>query len=405
MKRKNVSAVSKRVPRVMAIVSMQGNFGAEVMRGVFSHLAGSSDWGIEIVRSSADFTPEKVHVAKTHRIDGVLVAVNPGREDSFAALAASGIPFVTVETYSPRLLARKTGSVHVRIDNQAIGREAARSFLAQGRFATFAYIPHLPEREWSRLREEGFRETLSGKRLQCETFSPPPGEDMDPVSMRGHLAKWLRRLPPPVALFVADDNTAHNVLQTCRTVHLNVPNTIAVLGVDNETLICEHTIPTLSSIQPDFEEAGRLAAESLDRLMKARSACRAPSVMLFSEGKCETVLRSSTSRETTGGALVQKALTFITRNAKRGISAKDVVAHLKVSRPLVDLRFRQVRGISLQNTIIEARLAELKRLLRETDDPIESITVRLGWSSPNYPKNLFRKRFGMSMREYRSSGR
>jgi LacI family transcriptional regulator len=126
---------------------------------------------------------------------------------------------------------------------------------------------------------------------------------------------------------------------------------------------------------------------------------------VLAPGKCKTVLRASTSRETIGGPLVQKALAFIARNAKNGIGARDVVAHLKVSRALVDLRFREVRGVSLLNTILDVRLAELKRMLRETDDPIESITRRLGWSSPNYPKNLFKKRTGMSMQAYRMSSR
>ena len=102
---------------------------------------------------------------------------------------------------------------------------------------------------------------------------------------------------------------------------------------------------------------------------------------------------------------MQKALAFIARNAKNGISARDVVAHLKVSRALVDLRFREVRGVTLLNTILDVRLTELKRMLRETNDPIESITRRLGWSSPNYPKNLFKKRFGLTMLDFRKTNR
>lgn len=403
--RKKPTIASRRIPRVMTVISMRGSFGAEVMRGVFAHLSGASDWGLEIVRSSSEFTTESVRVALAHKIDGILVALNDGDEDAFAALAAADIPFAAVETYSPSLLTRKANAIHVRIDNADIGREAARSFFAQGRFATFAYVPNPVSCEWSRLREVGFREMLEKRRISCVTFTPPSETISDSVSLRGHLARWLRRLTPPVALFAADDNIAHNVLQACRAARLAVPNTISILGVDNEVLICEHTAPTLSSIQPDFEGAGHIAAKMLDRLMQQHGKKPPPAEALLATGKCETVLRASTSRETTGGPLVQKAITFIERNAKRGIGPKDVVEHLKVSRALVDLRFREVRGISLLNTILDARLRELKRLLATTDNPIESITRRLGWTSPNYPKNLFKKRFGITMLDFRKSHR
>ena len=400
------TAASKRIPRVMAVISMRGSFGAEVMRGVFSHLAGASDWGLEIVRSSSEFTPETVRIALAHKVDGVIIAVNDGRDDAFESLASTDIPFTTVETYSEQLLARKTNAVHVRIDNADIGREAARCFFAQGRFATFAYVPNPLPCEWSRLRETGFRETLSKRNIPCDTFTPPPESTVDSVSLRGYLARWLRKLTPPVALFAADDNIAHNVLQACKAARLSVPNTIAILGVDNETLICENTMPPISSIQPDFEGAGHLAAERLDDLMQQRRGkFLPPSETTRTKGKCETVLRASTSRETTGGPLVQKAIAFIERNAKRGIGPKDVVKRLKVSRALIDLRFREVRGISLLNTILDVRLRELKRMLASTNDPIESITRQLGWASPNYPKNLFKKRFGCTMFDFRKANR
>ena len=130
-----------------------------------------------------------------------------------------------------------------------------------------------------------------------------------------------------------------------------------------------------------------------------------PSSTIVIHGRNEIIRRASTPSETTFGPLVQKALAFIERNARRGIGVKDVQEHLKISRSLMDLRFREVRNESVLSVILSTRLAELKRLLRETNDSIESITRRLGWSSPNYPKNLFKKRTGMILRAYRASYR
>ena len=141
------------------------------------------------------------------------------------------------------------------------------------------------------------------------------------------------------------------------------------------------------------------AAAALEKMMRGRKLQFA-TVMI--RGENEIIRRASTPSEMSSGPLVQKALAFIERNVHRGIGVKDVQEHLKVSRSLMDLRFREVRGESVLSVILSARLAELKRLLRETDDPIESITSRLGWTSPNYPKNLFKKRFGTSMSRWRN---
>ena len=178
---------------------------------------------------------------------------------------------------------------------------------------------------------------------------------------------------------------------------------MSVLGIDDEELVCENATPTLSSIRPDFVRAGKTAAAALEKMMRGKGS--RPTATVVIHGGNEIVRRASTPSETTSGPLVQKALAFIEKNAHRGIGVKDVQEHLKVSRSLMDLRFREVRGESVLSCILSARLAELKRLLRGTDDSIESITRRLGWTSPNYPKNLFKKHFCMPMREWRMQNR
>jgi LacI family transcriptional regulator len=95
-------------------------------------------------------------------------------------------------------------------------------------------------------------------------------------------------------------------------------------------------------------------------------------------------------------------MSFISRNALRGISAKDVTMHLHVSRRLADLRFREATGTSLQKAIIEKRLKEVCRLLADSTLTISEIAVRCGYRDANYLKNLFKKRTGMSMREWRA---
>lgn len=397
-KRKNC----RRVPRVVAIVSMKSNFGPSVLRGIFAHVAAHGEWGLDIVRSTDGFTVESVRQAVAHKTTGFIIALNDDAPGVFAEIVASGIPFATVETYSSTLAARASNVTRIWIDNSSIGRDAARSFISQGRYVSYGYVSTATANEWSRLRGEGFAREISRRGQSAQTFFSDTGNDA--VARRGDLAKWLRRLQKPAAVLAADDSVALETLQACARARIAVPKEVAVLGIDDEELVCENTSPRLSSARPDFVLAGRKAADALERMMRG-SAATCPSREIFVRGDSEIVHRESTSRELQQGPIVQKALAYIAANAKNGIGPRDVQNHLKVSRSLMDLRFREARGESVLSVIHAARFAELKRLLHDTDDPIESITRRLGWTSANYPKNRFKKLFGVSMSDWRIQSR
>jgi len=389
---KKAAPAPMKIPRVIAVVAMQSNFGPSVLRGVFSHIAASGEWNLYVVRTPKEFTEESVRQAIAHKVSGFIFAFND-EMPALRAVAESKIPFVTVDK-------RTSDAVHVKINNAAIGYDAARSFISQGRYASFGYVLPPQELVWAQQRGEGFAHEVSRRDRPMSIFSSDARNDS--IERCGELAKWLRRCKKPAAVLAADDATALEVLQACKSARLDVPREVAVMGIDDEEIVCESSSPPLTSIRPDFVCAGQTAAAALERMMRNRAAPRAADVIVV-RGENEIIRRASTVAESSAGALVQKALAFIERNAKRGIGVRDVQAHLRVSRPLMDLRFRQIKGESVLSCIMDVRLKELTRLLRETDDSVESITRRLGWNSPNYPKNLFKKRFGMSMRKYRQS--
>ena len=394
---------SRRLPRVTVFVSMRSCYGPSVMRGIFAHIAEHGEWRLDIVRFEKDVSERIIYEACAHHANGFIVAVT----DTFApsnTLLASGIPFVTIENDA---LAREVRSPlvrHIRLDNHDIGRSGAREFIAEGRYSSFGFVPERSgTAAWSSERCRGFSDEFHRHNAVCITFSEPPAGGK--AERIGNIAKWRKRLRKPAAIMAADDSIAMDVLQACSAARLRVPNDIAVLGVDDEEFICESTTPQLSSIRPNFTEAGRLAAETLERLMRNSLRNKGGASEITVRGESEIIRRASTSRETSSGQLVQRALAFIHHNAKRGIGVRDVVAHLRVSRSLADLRFREVRGESILSVITAARLGELKAKLARTDEPIGEVTRRLGWANENYPKNLFRKHFGITMNEYRRRNR
>ena len=113
------------------------------------------------------------------------------------------------------------------------------------------------------------------------------------------------------------------------------------------------------------------------------------------------VHRESTTSYSKTGRLVQKILAYINTEALSGIGVEDVAARFKVSRSLLELRFGELQGESVYEAILRIRLEEVKRRLRQTNEIISEITAACGWKNPTPPKALFKKRFGISMREYR----
>ena len=174
---------------------------------------------------------------------------------------------------------------------------------------------------------------------------------------------------------------------------------MAVLGIDNDELLCNGSIPTLSSIRRDTETCGFMAAQMLDRLMRKETRKRE----ILRYGVREIVTRDSTQPQAVStDPVVQKAREFIRINAGTGINVPDIVRHLNVSRRLAEMRFRSASGHSLLDEIQETRLDRVERLLKETDLPLTEICTRCGYETDVHLRRIFKRRIGCSMRDYRS---
>ena len=101
-------------------------------------------------------------------------------------------------------------------------------------------------------------------------------------------------------------------------------------------------------------------------------------------------------------SLVARAKEFIDKHATDGISPRDVAVHLGISRPLLDLRFRETQKTSVGRLITATKLSEVARRLRETRLPIDTIQETCGFKNANALKNIFKRRYNMSMRDYRA---
>ena len=370
--------------KVFIALRMAGIAGQEKLSGIFRRLGENHDWDLTLVRTAAEFTPARMRAALREGYDGFILSI-PDTEKTASLLATTDVPTVVMDIHSP-VLERRTGNiVFIRNSSEEIGRAAANHLLAIGKLRSFAFVHNPSVLQWSVDRFKAFRETLRDNGVWCHELKSPEG---------------LQKLERPVGVFAANDDRGFEVIEFCHAHRLRIPEDVAVIGINNDTLICENCHPKLTSIQPDFEREGHLAAETLSKMMSRPSTSNLQPSTLF-VGIKAVIRRESTAELSTSGKLVQKALAYIRKNALRGISVDDVAQHLKVSRRLADLRFRELQNTSIGEEIIRIRLAEVQRLLRSTKDPIDSISAQCGYSNTNYLKNLFRKRFSMSMRDFR----
>lgn len=386
--------------RVVVALRMAGIAGQDKLNGIFDHLSSGHRWQLIIYRTRQEFTAETVRHEISLGTSGFIVGI-PDAVDALAELASLDVPTVVMNVSGGGIDRRKRNIAHVKSDSVSIGREAAHTLMRQGVYKSYAYAGYRADSDWSKERGEAFRKALGKEGHDCRMFDIEHfGSDVEDKKV---LSAWLKDLPKPCGLLAACDDRSFEILDVCRESKIKVPAEIGLIGVNNDPILCENSEPRLSSIQPDFIGEGRVAAELLERIMSGNE--------LFSKERFQKIgIRDIIHRETTTphsktGRLVQKILAYINSEALAGIGVEDVAAKFKVSRSLLEMRFRELQGESVYEAILRIRLEEVKRRLRQTDETIAEITAACGWINPAPPKTLFKKRFGISMREYRKQKR
>lgn len=393
-----VDAVPSR--RVVVALRMAGIAGQDKLNGIFEHLSAGRRWQLVIFRTRDEFTADTVRQELDRGADGFIAGI-PGSDDAMRVLSASDAPVVAMNIPDGGMGRRDGRVAIVMSDNGAVGREAATALLGQGIYRSFGYAGYRTDAEWSRERGKAFASALNAAGFPVKMFDVAHAGVL--VEDKAAAVDWLRGLPKPCGILAACDDRAFELLDLCREVGLSVPGEVGVIGVNNDPILCENAEPRLTSVQPDFIGEGRLAAELLDFMMSGGEIPQGERVRQV--GVRALVARDSTVEQTEAGRFAQSVLAFIRRNAVRGIGVADVARRFKVSPSLLELRFRQFQGESLYGAMLRIRLDEVRRRLRETDDPIWQITSECGWENPTPPKILFKRRFGSSMSEWRAVSR
>ena len=384
--------------RMLVHVDMRYASAREIVGGILRFAAMRHEWEIQFAGGHPSNEPLEDY--STWRpdalvIDGGCRFLAKGKLAQIAGRAA-----VFVNAMPPRGWRRPCAVLST--DERALAAEAARFLRGKG-LSHFAFVGAPGGRRWSDARQRSFKAALKDMDMELEVFEANPATSW--LEQENMLVKWLKSLPKPCGIWAAFDQRAKHVLDACRLAGISVPSQVQVLGVDNEALICEQTVPSLSSLMPDFESGGFAAASFLDGILrggrerKADDGGRATLHFAF-KGVVE---RLSTADVNGTARRISAANEFIRQHATSGIDVPHVASALGISVRLLQRDFRAVTGKTVLQRIQEEKLLHVKEMLRKTTTPIDNIGQFCGFKSPAHLKTLFKASFGMTMSAYRLS--
>ena len=301
-----------------------------------------------------------------------------------------GVPTVATNIYEPL---KNTASIVPDCDTPS--KMAADYFISKG-FHNFAFCGfHM---HWCLNREHFFKYYIREHGFDVDIYQTPKEKMRMSWEMeQPYLAEWLMQLPKPIAVFATNDDRARHVLEACHIAGLDVPSDVAVLGSDNDEMICTLTSPPLSSISYNFENSGYEAAELLDKLMRAKNH---PKKVIITQA-LGVITRQSTDILASEDGDVSKALQFIQTHFRKNISVTDVVEATTLSRRSLELRFKEITRHSIAEEIRRQRMAHAAKLLVGTNLTVFQIASAAGFQDTKRLNEAFVKHHKISPGRYR----
>lgn len=380
---------SKQTFRIGAMVERVRAYGRGICQGIAQYAQEKGNWQLTLLNGN-NLDDRRL----MRQFDGFICRfLDPRLARRFTRL---GKPVVDVFFDRPI-----PGIAAVDADHVGIGRAAAEH-LIDHHFTRFAFCGN-NGCGYSDGRLRGFSETLAQRGFDCLLYRHPGlhySFDMDkvfddPIWDAGDindLRDWVKSLPKPIAVFASHDFRAYQIIQACQQTDIAVPQQVAVIGVDDDPVLCLFSTPTITSIDPDAASIGRLAAQTLDELL-VRGIARADIPPRFSPC-CGIRQRASTDVFPIKPEWMADALLFIRHHVSDGISSSDVCRHVGHSHTLVSAQFNKLLRSTIQEEIMRVRLQEARRLLLAGQPPVKVASLA-GFRSLTYFSTCFAKAFGM----------
>lgn len=279
------------------------------------------------------------------------------------------------------------------LQSEKVGVIGAEHLLERG-FKHFAFCG--TQDYWSAVRQKGFCGYLEATGHVVDQY-PLYSERQKRENELDQIATWLNKLPEPVGIMASNDERSADLVEACQLIDLKIPEQVAILGVDNDEMICGLSNPRLSSIKLNFEHVGYQSAKILDDLIAGWKS-QAPEPVFQPLG---IVTRQSTDILSIEDKQVVSAVQFIRNNTRRNIHVQDVVDNSTLSIRALQQRFKKSLGKGINQEIRRIRIRQFADMLVNTNLTIYQIANELEINDVNHISRLFKKEMGTTPIEYR----
>ncbi|MGH9508022.1 MAG: substrate-binding domain-containing protein [Terriglobales bacterium] len=396
-------------PQVALLLETSTEYGRGLLRGILRYSRLHGPWTLVMAPGHLDqMSSLERALGRGWKGQGMIGRVRP--DDLEGVARTTKVPLVasSLSEALPAVAGERYGEI--RTDSAQIAAMGL-SHLREAGFRRLAYVG-FRDCQWALAREQAFVRLAREAGLECAVHRTPLANWMRrPQWLQSWqreqplLVRWLVQLTQvtprqPLGLLACNDVCGREVLAACAAAGLRVPDDVAVIGVDNDEMICELASPPLSSLAMGVEAAGYAAASLLDRMMRGQPA--AERTVWVRPNR--VVVRTSSDVIAQEDELVAAALRLIRERAREPIGVEDVTRGLQVSRRTLERRFQATVGRTVLEEITRCHIQRAKQLLQETDLPAYRIAAAAGFGSQKAFQRAFEREAGMTPGQYRTQG-
>ncbi len=376
--------------KVILLIETSSSYGRALLRGIANYSRLNGTW--TFYRKPPFYinpkdTKKQIKQLKDSDADGIIMRSGLETEK----ILSMGLPAIVSSTPKEPI----PNIPNIVSNHKAIGQMAAKYFLDQG-FTNFAYcgFENIP---WSKVRCDSFSAQIAKASKKTLVYNPKETKNKNPWQQQNPMADWLKSLPKPIAIMACSDDCGQQIIEAAKTANMKIPNEVAVLGVDNDDMICNLTNPPLSSIEMDIEKAGYRSAQMLEKMMTGKKI----KDKFIYVNPIRVITRRSTDILAIKDADIAEAMKFIHKNSSRPLNIFDVTEKISISRRSLERKFRQTLSRSILDEIKQSRIEKIIHMLIETDLPISQIAMALKFSSSQNMSRFFQRETKITPLSYR----
>jgi len=358
------------------VLMVLGSYDQSAHEGI-ARYAGQHNWHLNVSILKDFQLPEH------WQGEGIITSLNNSRQLEEFVLHAK-VPTVDLSIWREDIALPR-----VAADNPGIGRLGAEHFIGLGhRNCAWFGLASNPA---TRARYFAYRDTLAAAGIDCIRLDAVNPQDA------GYITERLHKLPKPCAIYTKSDYDSAWIANLCYDAGLRVPDDIAILGADDNPLICESQSVTLSSVRYDLSRIGYEGAAMIDQLMKGE-ALDEKLKLIPPDG---ITVRQSTDALAVTDELIRTVLRYLQNNLRLTLGTDAIAEKLGISRRSLELRFREQMHRSIREHLIHLRIESAKHQLKNTREPIETIAALTGFCNAPHFSRTFKQHVGRSPSQFR----